>query len=159
MKRLVSFLLVVMLLLGMSVSVMATSGSPVPPKPRGGRGSGLRIYNSEDKLIAVVPWSKVTQLSVGEADQLSAEEKDAFLANYEEVKNMEGKIVRRFFWLDVPQSYKDLEDFAYARWDFGTRGQNVQLSMNGKDMEVIRLGHGQYWAKVTEFGALAIISD
>jgi hypothetical protein len=31
--------------------------------------------------------------------------------------------------------------------------------MNGKDMEVIRLGHGQYWAKVTEFGALAIISD
>ena len=31
--------------------------------------------------------------------------------------------------------------------------------VNGKDMEVIRLGHGQYWAKVTEFGALAIISD
>ena len=159
MKKCVSFLLVVCVLLSLGVSAMA-AGSPVPKPPRtGGRGSGLRIYNSEDKLIAVVPWSKVTQLSVGQADQLSAEEKDAFLAAYEEVKNMEGKIVRRFFWLDVPQSYKDLEDFAYARWDFGTRGQNVQLSMNGKDMEVIRLGHGQYWAKVTEFGALAIISD
>ena len=159
MKRIVSFLLVAMLLLSMSVSVVATHGSPVSPKPKGGRGSGLRIYNSEDKLIAVVPWPKVTQLNVGQADQLSAEEKDAFLNAYEEVKNMEGKIVRRFFWLDVPQSYKDLEDFAYARWEFSTRGENVQLTMNGKDMEVIKLGQGRYWAKVTEFGALAIISD
>ena len=159
MKRIVSFFLVALLLLSLGVSAMATSGSPTTPTHRGGKGSGLRIYNDEDKLIAVVPWSKVTQLSVGQADQLSAEEKDAFLAAYENVKNMDGKIVRKFFWLDVPQSYKDLEDFAYARWDFGTRGQNVQLSMNGKDMEVNKLGHGQYWAKVTEFGALAIISD
>ena len=156
MKKFVSILLAVTLMLSLGVSALATS--PVPPT-EGGKGSGLRIYNDEDVLIAVVPWPEVTRLGVGQADQLKAEDKDAFLAAYDDVKNMEGKIVRKFFWLDVPQSYKDLEDFAYARWDFGTRGQNVQLSMNGKDMEVIKLGHGQYWAKVTEFGALAIISD
>ena len=157
MKKFVSVLLVIAIFMSLGVSALA-GGSPVA-RNRAGGGEGLRIYNSDDVLIAVVPEKEVIRLAIGSADKLSEEDKAAFQAAYDEVKDLEGKVVRRFLWLDVPDKYKELEDFAYARYDFGSMGQNVYLTMNGKEMDVTRLGSGRYFAKLTEFGAIAIISD
>ena len=52
-----------------------------------------------------------------------------------------------------------MDGFGYAKYTFGSRGQNVTVTVNGKDMEVVKLGHGQYYAKLTEFGIVSIISD
>ena len=46
--------------------------------------------------------------------------------------------------------------FSYARYYFSTVGRNVGLSVNGKDMEIVRLGNNQYYAKLTEFGTVVI---
>ena len=158
MKKFVSFLLVVVFMLSLSVTALA-AGSPVAPQPKTAEDSGIGIYNSDDRMIAFVPASKVVKVNVGQADKLSAEDKEAFLAAYEEAKKTEGKIVRRFFWIDVPEEYKTMEGFAYAKLNYGSYGQNVSVTVNGKDMENVRLGHGRYYAKITEFGIVSIVSD
>ena len=158
MKKFVSFLLVVVFMFSLSVTALA-AGSPVAPQPKTAGGTGIGIYNSDDRLLAVVPANEVVKVNVGQADKLSAEDKEAFLAAYEEAKNTEGKIVRRFFWLDIPEEYKTMEGFAYAKLNYGTQGQNVSITVNGKDMENVRLGHGAYYAKLTDFGIVSIVSD
>ena len=155
MKKVISVLLVITVLLSLGVTAMA-AGSPV--KKDTGR-PGIGLYNSEDKQIAFVPNSAIPKVRAGGADKLDAADKDAFLAAYEEAKNTEGKVVRDFFWLDVADEYKNLDGFSYAKYYFGSRGQNVQVTVNGKDMEVVRLGHGQYYAKLTEFVIVSITSD
>ncbi len=159
MKKFVSFLLVLTLVLSLSATAFA-AGSPTSTGPKNPVvPQGLGIYNDADRRIAVVPNKDVLKLNVGSADKLDAADKDAFLAAYDAAKNTEGKIVRHFFWLDIPDEYKNLEDFSYAKLTFGSRGQNVEVTVNGKPMEVVKLGHGQYYAKLTEFGVVSIISD
>ncbi len=159
MKKFFSFLLVLALALSLSAPAFA-AGSPTSTGPKNPVvPQGLGIYNSADKRIAVVPNKDMLKLNVGSADKLDAADKDAFLAAYETAKSTEGKIVRHFFWLDIPDEYKNLDGFSYAKLSFGCRGQNVEVTVNGKPMEVVRLGHGQYYAKITEFGVVSIISD
>ena len=159
MKKFVTFLLVLTLILSMSATAFA-AGSPTSTGPKtAATGGGLGLYNDADKRIAAVPESKVLKLNVGKADQLDAADKDAFLAAYETAKNTEDRVVRRFFWLDIPDEYKNMDGFSYAKLTFGCRGQNVEVTVNGKPMEVVKLGHGQYYAKITEFGVVSITSD
>ena len=158
MKKLVSLLLVVTIILSLGITALA-AGSPVGPQPRVNTNTGLGLYDANDKKIGTVPAKDIVKLNVGGADQLDEADKEAFLAAYEEAKNTEGKIVRHFFWLDIPEEYKNMDGFGYAKYTFGSRGQNVTVTVNGKDMEVVKLGHGQYYAKLTEFGIVSIISD
>ncbi len=158
MKKVLAFLLALSVILSLGVTALA-AGSPKPPQPRVKAATGLGIYNEEGKRIATVPAKDVLKLNVGGADQLDAADKDRFLAAYEEAKNTEGKTVRHFFWLDIPEEYKTMDGFAYAKYDFISGGQNVAVTVNGNPMEVVRLGHGAYYAKLTEFGVVSIISD
>ncbi len=158
MKKVLAFLLVVSVVLSMGVTALA-AGSPKPPQPKVNVPAGLGIYNEDGKRIAAVPAKDVLKLNVGGADKLDAADKDKFLAAYEEAKNTEGKTVRHFFWLDVPEEYKTMDGFAYAKYYFGSRGQNITVTVNGNPMEVVKLGHGAYYAKLTEFGVVSIVSD
>ena len=142
MKRFVSVLLVITVLLALGVPAFA-AGSPT--------GSGKK-----DKPSAVVPTKDSIRYNVRQADNLDDADKDAFLAAYEDAKKVDDKVVLQAFWLDVPDEYKNLEDFSYARYYFSTVGRNIGVSVNGKDMDVGRLGNGNYYAKLTEFGTVVI---
>ena len=155
MKRLISALLVITVLLALSASAFA-AGSPTGSGKKDTGLTGIAVYNSNDKRLAVVPTKDITKCNVRQADKLDAADKEAFLKAYEEAKNIEDKVVLRVFWLDIADEYKNMDDFSYARYYFTTPGRNVELSVNGKDMEIVRLGNGQYYAKLTEFGTVVI---
>lgn len=160
MKKFVSFLLVITLLLSLGMTAMAKKSPTTAKKSTTtGTDSGIGLYDANDKLIARVPAKEVVRLGIASADKLPDDQKEAFKAAYEDAMNLEGKLVRRFFWLDIPEEYKNMEGFAYAKLSFTSRGQNVGLSVNGNDMETVRLGYGQYYAKLTEFGTVLVTSD
>ena len=157
MKRLISVLLVLTLLLALGATALA-AGSPTGSGKKNAGLFGISMYNSEDKMIARVPVKDIIRYNVSNADKLDGADKDAFLKAYEDAKNTEGKIVRQCFWLDIADEYKNLDDFSYARYYFSTPGGNIKLSVNGKDMDVVALGQGQFFAKLTEFGTIVITS-
>ena len=167
MKKILTFVLVFALVLGVGVAAFA-AGSPRPaPAPDNGGyttrtatsgGNGLELYNAQDKLIATVPDDEVVNLPVGSADKLDDADKEAFLAEYDKVKEIKDQVVKYFFWLDIPENYKTA-DLAYAKYPFTCTGKNVEVTVNGNPMEVVGEGGASYYAKLSEFGAVAILCD
>ena len=140
----------------------ATVTAPQPvylgPALNQAQKSGFEVCNAEEKVIAEIPEKKVTQVVVGEADKLEAADEEAFLATYEDVKAIENKVVKYFYWFQVDE--KDLpEGWAFVKFPFTCTGENVQVTVNGKEMEVVNVEGDNYYAKLTEFGALAILCD
>lgn len=127
--------------------------TPVAPVEK-----GLALYNGEGKLIGVVENDDVTQVPVGDADKLPAEDKEAFLEAYEDAKAIEDKTVKYFYWIDIPERYKT-DDFGWVKYEFRCAGEGVEVLVNGKPMEVVHVKGVEYYAKLTEFGALAILVD
>ena len=119
---------------------------------------GMDLYDADDKLITSVPDDEVIQVPVGQAAELNAEDEEAFLAAYEAAKAVEGKVVKYFYGVDIPESYKT-DDFAWAKYEFKCAGENVEVTVNGNPMEVVHVSGVDYYAKLTEFGALAIMCD
>ena len=170
MKKIVSLLLAVALVIGLGITVFA-AGSPTSSGNKGSGGTAttnvprtaaqptMSTYDSEGNKLSTVPAGKIKKIAVGNANKLSAEDKEAFLAAYEEAKNIEGKKVKYFFWLDIPEKYKNADDFGYFGYRFTCTGKNVQVTVNGKDMEVEKIGKNTYIAHLTEFGAVAILCD
>ena len=117
------------------------------------------IVDDSDDTVAVVPAEELIIVPVKEADQLSDEDKEAFLAAYEEAKAVKDKLVKYFFWLDVPETYKNVEDFSAFKFTFTCTGDNVVVLVNGKPMKVVKLDGNKYCAYLTEFGALSILTD
>ena len=169
------FALVLAFALVMSMGVLAFAEKDVTSPQGGGSAStvdlgwgpftvpapakkGMELYNSEDKLIAVVEEEEIIQLPVGQAAELGAEDEEAFLAAYEDAKAVEGKVVKYFYWIDIPEKYKT-EDFAWAKYEFKCAGENVEVTVNGNPMEVVHVDGVDYYAKLTEFGAIAIMCD
>lgn len=170
MKKILSLLLAFTLVFSLGVTAFAEK-VPSHTEPTGGgvddwnyttpfppAKEGLELYNGDDKLINAVPEEEITQVPVGEADKLSPEDREAFLAAYEEAKAIEDKTVKYFYWIDVPEKYKT-DDFAWAKFEFKCAGENVEVLINGKPVEVIHISGVDYYAKLTEFGALAILVD
>lgn len=156
MKRFVALILVFVMAFALAATAFA-DGSPV--KNDQGAGTAMGIYNSDDKRIAKVPASSVKKVMPSRAYRLDEADKDAFLKAYEEAKKVEDRVVRACYWLDIPEKYKEMDDFGYAKYEFSCRGKNVQLTVNGKEMDVVSLGSGVYYAKLTEFGTIVITSD
>ena len=79
MRRFVSVLLVITVLLALGVPAFA-AGSPTGSGKSNTRMTGLVIYNSDDKAIAVVPTKDIIKYNIRQADKLDAADKEAFLA-------------------------------------------------------------------------------
>lgn len=173
MKKVLALVLVIGVILSLGVTAFA-AGSPIAG---GGGGAvpdigwgevtkrtppaaekGMELYNAEEKVIATVPEDDITQLAVGEAAKLSDEDEAAFLAAYEDAQAVEGKVVKYFYWVDVPEQYKT-DDFVWAKYEFKCSGENVEVTVNGNPMEVVHVDGVDYYAKLTEFGAVAILCD
>ncbi len=120
--------------------------------------SGMEIHGADNKVVAVVPEDEMTLLGVADADKLDAEDKEAFLAAYEEAKAVEDKVVQYFYWIDIPEDFKT-DGFTWFRYDFKCAGKNVEVYVNGHPMEVVHVEGVDYYAKLTEFGAVAILCD
>lgn len=118
----------------------------------------LKLYDKEDYNYDSVPWTDVTELPVDASAELPEEQEEAFLAAYEAVKAIEDKVVKYFFWLDIPEGYKT-EQLVWAKYEFKCAGENVEVTVNGNPMEVVHVKGVDYYAKLTEFGALAILCD
>ena len=168
MKKIVSLLLAAVLLLGLGVTVFAVdsptgsgnnNGTPTTPGHRTATKPGMEVDNADDDKIATIPANQIKKTSVANAKKLSDADREAFLAFYEEAKKIEGKKVKYFFWLDVPEKYKNMEGFDHVKYIFTCTGKNVQVLVNGKEMEVEKTGKNTYFARLTEFGAVAILCD
>ena len=174
MKKIVSFLLAALMVLSLGSTVLA-AGSPtgnnnagVPAAPAAPAAEeetaeeteepGMGVFNEDGEQVGTIPADAVKKISVDDADELDDEDKEAFLAAYETAKKMEGKVVKYCFWLDIPEEYKT-EDLAYVLYEFTCTGKNVQVFVNDKEMEVEETGKNAYAAKLTEFGAVAILCD
>ena len=117
------------------------------------------IVDDADETVATVPVEEVVIVPVKEANQLSDEDKEAFLAAYEEAKAVEDKVVKYFFWVDIPETYKNTDDFSAFKFTFTCTGENVVVLVNGKPMKVVKLANNKYCAYLTEFGALSVLTD
>ena len=163
MKKIVSFVLVTVLVLGLGVTVLAADSPATDGEPhfRVCDPLYLELCNDDDEVIALVPWREVLVYQLRFASRLNDEEEAQFLSEYENAKNIEDKVVKYFYWLNIPDEYKT-EDVAYAKYYFTCIGKNVELTVNGKQMEVLPSDQGgltNYYAKLTEFGAIAIMCD
>ncbi len=174
MKKIVIIALMLALVLSCGAMAFADSsnGSPVPAPPPSGCGGGggaggpatlahpnfvLDVYDGEDKMVEEISKDRIVYAQVGQANLLPKADKEAFLKAYEAVKAIKDKIVKFFFWLGV-KDYK-IPAGDYIRYDFTCQGENVQCQVNGKDMEVVHVDGDDYYAKLTELGAVAILCD
>ena len=122
------------------------------------KAAGVPAYGKDDKEVVEVPADSIVLVPVGEADKLDEADKEAFLAAYEDAKAVEGKVVKYFYWIGMPEELEGV-DFAWVRYDFKCAGENVEVTVNGNPMEVVHVDGVDYYAKLTEFGAMAIMCD
>ena len=122
------------------------------------KAAGVPAYDKDNKEVVEVPADSIVLVPVGEADKLDEADKEAFLAAYEEAKAVEGKVVKYFYWLGMPKELEGV-DFEWFRYDFKCAGENVEATVNGHPMEVVHVDGVDYHAKLTEFGAIAILCD
>ena len=117
------------------------------------------VVDAKDEAVAAVPVSEVTIVPVKAADQLPEKDKEAFLKAYEEAKAVEDKVVKYFFWVDIPESYKSDSNFDAMKFTFTCTGDNVVVLVNGKPVKLVKLDGDKYVAYLTEFGAISILTD
>ena len=117
------------------------------------------VVDAKDEAVAAVPMSEVTIVPVKAADQLPEKDKEAFLKAYEEAKAVTDKVVKYFFWVDIPESYKSDSNFDALKFTFTCTGDNVVVLVNGKPVKLVKLDGNKYVAYLTEFGAISILTD
>lgn len=116
---------------------------------------GVELFDAQDRLIASVPWEEAVVVSIEDADQLGSDEQELFQAAFERARTTRDSVVRYFFWLDVPETYKT-ENFAYAVFRFPCEGVVVGADVNGENAPVSNLGNGYHTARLPQFGAVTV---
>lgn len=168
MKKAFALVLAFALVCSLSAAAFA-AGSPVKESPVEEYVAAAPVEKAEkafavcdaasDEEKETVPVEDIILVDVADAAALEDADKEAFLAAYEAAKAIEGKAVVDFFWLDLPEQYTvDAEN--YLKFTFKCEGKNVQVQVNGNEMEVVAEdAPNTYSAKLTELGAVAILCD
>ena len=146
---------------------------PSPSAPSGNTGGTVEEYfttrvvsnkkefeicDENDNVIKLVPYEMVIEIQVTQGDRLPPNDEKIFMDAYEEAKAIEDRIVKYFFWLDVPETYIP-ENFGYGKFEFNCAGDNVECTVNGNPMEVVHVDGEDYFAKLTEFGPVMVVCD
>ena len=122
---------------------------------------GFALCDAEtDAVKGVVPADALELTALDDADDLDDEDAEKFLEEFEKVKALEDKVVKYFFWLDVPEEY-EINGENYLKFVFKCKGENVEVTVDGEPMEVVEVeGEADtYFAKLTKTGAVAITCD
>ena len=118
----------------------------------------FEICDKNDNVIKLVPYEMVIEIQVTQGDRLQPDQQETFMSAYEDAKAIEDRVVKYFFWLDVPEEYIP-ENFAYGKFEFNCAGDNVEAFVDGKPMVVVNEEGNDYYAKLTEFGPVMIVCD
>ena len=118
----------------------------------------FEICDPNDNVIKLVPYEMTIEIQVTQGDRLPPNDEARFMKAYEEAKAIKDRIVKYFFWLDVPQAYIP-DNFGYGKFEFNCAGDNVQAFVDGKEMEVVHVNGDDYFAKLTEFGPVMVVCD
>lgn len=120
------------------------------------------IFDWDNNLIGTVPASQCTKLSLDQANQLEdPADYEMFLQyadDYQVQADDYGQTLVEFFWFTIPEVYLT-EDFNHLKYEFTCEGETVEVYVNGKQMEVTHVDGNNYYAQLTEFGAVAILCD
>ena len=125
--------------------------------------TNFTLWDENDQYVGTVPESSVTLLTVAQADSLNEDDESYFLAARDdailEAENS-NLIFTEFKWIDIPEEYKD-ETWFWMRYEFSANTEadasEILCTVNGNPMEVVEVSAGEFYAKLTEFGALAIL--
>ena len=165
--KFVAFVLMLTLVLSFGAVAFAAGSPTVHHKSNNGGTTTslpkatfeLDLYDgSDDSLVEEIDRNKIVYAPVGYAGLLLKADREAFLKAYEDVKAVKDKVVKYFFWLDIKGDY-NVPAGDYLRYDFTCKGENVQVQVNGKDMEVVNVEGDDYYAKLTELGSVSILCD
>ncbi len=118
----------------------------------------FEICDPNGSVIKLVPYEMTIEIQVTQSDRLPPNDEARFMKAYEEAKAIEDRIVKYFFWLDVPKVYIP-DNFGYGKFEFNCAGDNVQAFVDGKEMEVVHVNKDDYFAKLTEFGPVMVVCD
>ena len=164
MKKLLAFTLVLVLFLSFGLTAFAIDN----PRPTDNNGGGegdpggydgpvgkYRLYNDKDELIGTIPSVEVLKLDVNGAYSLNKEDSKTFIKYYKSMETITDRKVKYLLWVNIPDSYKT-DDLAYMVFDFVCPGKDVQATVNGQSMEVVKIEGSKYYAKMTDFGALMV---
>ena len=116
------------------------------------------ICDENGNALKLVPYEMVIEIQVTQGDRLPPNDEARFMNAYEKAKAIEDRIVKYFFWLDVPETYLP-ESFAYAKFEFNCAGDNVEVFVDDKPMEVVHVDGEDYYDKLTEFGPVMVVCD
>lgn len=157
MKRFVAFVLVIVLAFSLSITAFAKVADGTAMQ--GGSSLLLGVYNSADRKITVIPTKDIGIYTIYTLDQIPPLEQSSFLKACEEADSLKGRTVRSLFYLWIPETYKQIDGFAYVRYPFTCAGKNITFTVNGKEMEVCPISENSWYAKLTEFGNVLITCD
>ena len=118
----------------------------------------FEICDANDNVLKLVPYEMTIEIQVTQGDRLPPNDEARFMEAYEEAKAIKDRIVKYFFWLDVPETYIP-ENFGYGKFEFNCAGDNVECFVDGKPMEVVHVDKDDYFAKLTEFGPVMVVCD
>ncbi len=162
MKQVLCFALAFVLIFSIGMTAFADGSVTKPASSDTTTASfpSIPTYNLEAFNASDVSLGKYSaeRASVSMAGFLDKADREAFLAAYDEAKSVTDRVVKYFFWLNV-KNFEAPEGFAYFKFPFSCTGENVQVSVNGKSMEVVHVDGNSYYAKLTELGAVAISCD
>ena len=170
MKKITAVFMILAIVLSFSASAFADTaygyipdgqGIPSVAKPAGDPYAGipglLILYMEDDTIFQFVPINQVMNVEYKDAAKfLSANDKEAFYAAYQEAKDVEGAKLRQAYWFNIPDSYT-LDEDHYAKYLFSCDGRDVTVTVNGEPVEVVSVNNRtSYIAKVTARGVVSI---
>ena len=171
MKKIIAIALALACVLSLSVCAFA-AGSPIyrpdPVAPKEDDGWDITddgkvdVEKGDVPVHTTIPKDAVKTIAIDKAtEELSEEDAAAFQAAYDAVKDLKDVSVFKFFWLIVDEEKAGLKISAEDAlvYCFSCPGENVKVTVNGKDMKVVDNGDGKYTASLTETGAVAILCD
>ena len=118
----------------------------------------FEICDPNGNVVKLVPYEMTIEIQVTQGDRLPPNDEQIFMNAYERAKAIEDRIVKYFFWLDIPAVYIP-ENFGYGKFEFNCAGDNVECFVDDKPMEVVHVDGEDYYAKLTEFGPVMVVCD
>lgn len=155
MKKILALVLTLVLVCSLSVAVFADYVPSVIPDPPIDPIHPTFVFDGME-----IPESDIIIYSVDEAlANLEGDALDEFVAFYEAAKAIKDRVVVDFFWYSVNEKYEISEEHPLY-FTFDCEGENVGVTVNGKEVEVTFNEKISYTAPLgLQTGSVAILCD
>ena len=170
MKKSLSFVIVLAVMMSLCVSAFAADSPKPDPAPtqKGGieitDASKVDVEKGTYPVNGTFPSKALKTVAINQAEKLLSEEDGkAFKAAYEEAQAMEDCKVYKCYWMYVDEEladgFKGVSSSSALAIKFTCPGKDVRFLVNGNEMQVISKGGSSYIAIVTETGTVTITCE